>query len=167
MQNVSVAPMSRKRIREFALEIRKSLGFKEIYEFPIVEFIEWYLPKMGLEYEIKPVCEMNDTYGLTNTGNATLCLREDVYEGAVRGNPRDRFTLCHELGHFLLHTPDRVSFARGDIPTYCNAEWQANTFAGEILAPYNLVCCMTPDEIACKCKMSYQAATIQYQSCRK
>lgn len=27
-------------------------------------------------------------------------LLQDVYNRAVKGNARDRFTLCHELGHF-------------------------------------------------------------------
>ena len=135
--------------------------------FPDSSIYRMVLTATGAECEILTVSEMCDTYGLTNTKKNTLLIREDVYLGAIAGNPRDRFTLCHELGHFLLHTPDRVSFARGEIPAYRNPEWQANTFAGELMAPYNLTCCMSVEEIMSKCGMSRQAAEIQYKSFRK
>lgn len=167
MEKVSVEPMSRKSIRQLVMEFRKLFGLENSLFFPIVQFVEWCLPELGLDFELLDVCEMEDTYGLTNTNKNTLYIREDVYIGAVNDNPRDRFTLCHELGHFLLHTPDRVSFARGDIPAYRNPEWQANTFAGELMAPYGLTYNLTADEIAEKCGMSKQAAKIQYDSFRK
>ncbi len=132
MENVSVVPMSRLAIRKLVMEFRKLFGLEDVLYFPIVRFIEWCLPQLGLEYEVLSISEMRDTYGLTNTKKNTLLIREDVYLGAIDGNPRDRFTLCHELGHFILHTPDRVSFARGEIPAYRDPEWQANTFAGEL-----------------------------------
>ena len=56
-----------------------------------------------------------------------------------------------------------MSYARGDVPRYCNPEWQANTFAGELMAPYDLVKDMSPDEIARTCGMSKQAAEIQFK----
>ena len=167
MENVSVVPMSRLAIRKLVMEFRKLFGLEDVLYFPIDRFIEWCLPQLGLEYEVLSISEMRDTYGLTNTKKNTLLIREDVYLGAIDGNPRDRFTLCHELGHFILHTPDRVSFARGEIPAYRDPEWQANTFAGEIMAPYNLTCCMSVEEIMDKCGMSRQAAEIQYKSFRK
>ena len=167
MENVSVEPMSRKSIRNIVMEFRKLFGLENTLFFPIVEFIEWCLPELGLDFEILDVCEMRDTYGLTNMDKNTLYIREDVYIGAKKGVPRDRFTLCHELGHALLHTPDRVSFARGEIPAYRDPEWQANTFAGELMAPYSLTRNMSPQEISDKCGMSLQAAKIQYDSFRK
>lgn len=160
MKNVAVKPMSRKSIRALAMEFRKLFGLENELYFPVVPFIEWCMPILGLEYEVVEIGEMGNTYGLTNTGDNTLRIREDVYEGAIKGNPRHRFTLCHELGHFILHTPDRVSFARGEVPAYQDPEWQANTFAGELMAPYNLTCCMSVEEIMRACGMSKTAAEI-------
>ena len=145
MDNVSASPMSRKSIRNLVDKFRHILGLENILYFPIVPFIEWCLPEPGMNYEILTVSEMDDTYGLTNTKENVLFIREDVYLRAINGNPRDRFTLCHELGHFLLHTPDRISFARGDIPAYRDPEWQANTFAGELMAHYRLTKHMSID----------------------
>lgn len=167
MESIAVIPMSRKSIRMYVHEFRKACGMEKEIFFPIVEFIEWVLPMLGFDFEIVSVCEMEKAYGITYTGAKIMKIREDVYEGAINGNPRDRFTLCHELGHFLLHTPERVSFARGTIPVYMTPEWQANVFAGELMAPYDLVRNMSKAEIADKCGMSYEAASIQYEEYRK
>ncbi len=167
MQKVSVEPMSRKSIREFAKGLRNLFGLEKTLYFPIVQFIEWILPEMGLDYEYVSAAEMGDAYGVTYTRKGIMQIREDVYERAINGNPRDRFTLCHELGHFLMHSPERVSFARGDVPTYMDPEWQANAFAGELMAPYDLVKGMSSSEIASKCGMSVMAAQVQYNNYHK
>lgn len=167
--NIAAEPMSRRKIREMTRKLRELLGFDTQTFFPIVHFIEWILanPEDGVELEIVEPSEMEDMYGVTNTGKNVMRIRSDVYERAVKGNPRDRFTLCHELGHYFLHQPDSMSYARGEIPKYRQPEWQANTFAGELMAPYHLVNEMSIDEIMENCGMSRQAATIQYQQYHK
>lgn len=167
MEKVSVAPMSRKNLRDFAWKFRQIFGMENELNFPIVKFIEWILPILGFDYEIVSEKELGNAYGVTHTGMKVMKIREDVYDKAVEGDPRHRFTLAHELGHFLLHTPDRVSFARGDVPAYMNPEWQANVFAGELLAPCGLVKGMTVYEIVDKCGMSFTAAQIQYNEYHK
>ncbi len=167
MQKVSVEPMSRKSIRELAKKFRELFQMEDTLYFPIVSFIEWVLPELGLNYEYVSVQEMGDAYGVTHTRKGIMKIREDVYERAIKGNPRDRFTLCHELGHFLMHAPDRVSFARGEVPAYMDPEWQANAFAGELMAPYELVKDMNVLEIADKCGMSVMAAQVQYNNYHK
>jgi len=167
--NIRAIPLSRKDIRNITMKIRETCGMEKELYFPIVEFIEWGLgdPENNFNYEIVPEREMKDIYGTTNTVCNVMKIREDVYNGAVKGMPRDRFTLCHELGHFFLHQPSLVSYARGDIPMYCQPEWQANTFAAELMAPYHLVQNMSSDDIAVKCGMSKKAATIQYNTYQK
>ena len=110
---------------------------------------------------------MQDTYGTTNTGKNVMLIRSDVYDKAVLGSARDRFTLCHELGHYLLHQPESISYARGTVPAYRNPEWQANTFAAELMAPANMVKNMSIEEIMEECGMSRQAAAIQYNLIHK
>lgn len=169
--NVAAEPLSRIMIRKIAWEIRKLAGCDKIIYFPIVHFIEWVLANpendMGMEFEIVEPYEMQDTYGTTNTGSNAMQIRSDVYDRAVLGSARDRFTLCHELGHYLLHQPEAISYARGNIPVYRNPEWQANTFAAELMAPQILVKDMSIDEIMENCGMSRQAATIQYHEIHK
>ena len=91
-------------------------------------------------------------------------IREDVYINASNDIGRDRFTLAHEVGHFILHGEGRVALARTNeenIPAYRKPEWQANTFAGELLIPAHLIKGKSEDNIAEICKVSLQAARIQ------
>lgn len=165
--NLCGVSLSREKIREIARFIRKECKLEDVTYFPILRFFDWYLPEIDPDFKfiIVPVSEMRDTYGLTNTVKHEIRIREDVYEGAYFGNPRHRFTMCHELGHYLLHQPEMISLPRGDVPKYRDPEWQANTFAGELMAPYDLVQGMPVEEIAEKCGMSIQAAKIQYNIC--
>ncbi len=53
-------------------------------------------------------------------------------------NPSDnqRWTLAHELGHYVLHRDEGVHFTDGIFcGTEADAEWQANRYASEILMP--------------------------------
>ena len=118
--NVAADPMSRASIRKLTKKLRELAGCDKREFFPIVRFIEWILanPDNGIDLEIVDPDEMQDTYGTTNTGSNIMRIRSDVYDGAVKGDPRHRFTLCHEVGHYFLHQPDSVSFARGKIPIF-------------------------------------------------
>lgn len=168
--NIAATALSRKDIRELAKYVRKISGYEKYTYFPIVEFIELVLgdpDNSDFNYEIVEPWEMEDMYGNTNTSTNVMKIRKDVYEKAIQGVPRDRFTLCHELGHYLLHQPENMSYPRGSIPKYCQPEWQANTFAGELMAPYSLVKDMNIDEIVKNCGMSRQAAAIQYNEYHK
>ena len=160
--NVAALPMSRRAIRDYAMGVRKILGMENQEFFPIVEVIE-YLDHIGagLEFHVEPDSDMGDLYGFTSTKNGIIRIRESVYNGAVEGNPRDRFTLAHELGHYLLHTPDRVSFTRGSHPIYQDPEWQANVFAAELLSPVCMLKGMTIEQIVDSFKVSYECAEIQ------
>lgn len=164
--NIRAIPLSRQEIRKLTILLRKSFGLEKQLYFPVVKFIEWVLgdPRNDFDYIIVSEDEMQDTYGTTNTINNIIKIREDVYNGACQGIPRHRFTLCHELGHFILHQPKYVSHARGNIPIYCQPEWQANTFAAELMAPFDLVKNMTSGEISEKCGISKEAAEIQFKN---
>lgn len=160
---VSASPRSRQLLRKIARNIRELLDMENELYFPIVQVIELLAAdeEEEFDYEIVSDGEMTDTYGTTNTASNIMKIRQKVYEGAIKGNPRDRFTLCHEFGHWLLHQPESVSFARGEIPTYCDPEWQANTFAAELLIPYYLVQGMSIEDIVESCGVSYTCADIQ------
>ena len=73
-----------------------------------------------------------------------------VFERACNGYGRDRLTMAHELGHLLLHRVESITLARedGDISPYKDPEWQANAFAGELLAPYEYIKDMSIIDIA-------------------
>ena len=165
MPNTRAVAMSRNKIAEIAQIVRSVVELDDTLYFPVVHFIEIMAAEDSIDfnYELVEVNELAGTYATTNTSENVMYIREDVYKRAVKGNPRDRFTLCHEIGHYFLHRPETISNARGEVPRYCDPEWQADAFAGELMAPRNLIKGMTSKEIAEECGMSMTAADIQYK----
>ena len=166
MSDIAVPPMSKDNIKDIVNKFRETIGFSDELYFPIVYFLEYCLQDLGYRMEIVEDHELNEAYAITYPNEKLLKIRESVYVGAVKENPRDRFTLAHELGHIILHPIERVGdlkLARinDSIPIYRNPEWQANTFAGELLAPSRLITGMDEKEISEKCKISLQAAKIR------
>lgn len=162
-----VRPRSKAEIRKIAARLRKITGFEETKKFPIVQFIEWIIgdPDGEYNFEIVGLSEMDDKYAVTDLKAGIIKIREDVYKRAIEGSPRDLFTLFHEVGHFVLHPPGEVMFARGDVPAYQDPEWQANCFAAELMAPYSLARGMSAEQIVENFGMSLQAAMIRSKEC--
>jgi Zn-dependent peptidase ImmA (M78 family) len=163
-------PTSRMKIRNFANGIREYLEWYDEKYFPVVEFLELVIPQLepDFSYEIVPVEEMKHQYGLTYPDKKLICLREDVYEKAAEGTARDRFTIAHEIGHYFMHRPGELVLARNQnkekIPAYQDPEWQANTFAGELLAPPQIITGLTAKEISLCCGVSLDVAKIQLKN---
>ena len=99
---------------------------------------------------------------------ARVLIREDVYEGAYRDDPKSRFTVAHEIGHLCLHweypmprlPPESPVLLRSRIKR--RVENEANLFASFFLMPravalkYN-----KPSRLANVCRVSELAASIR------
>lgn len=175
--SIRVRGRSRAEIQRLAERFRELMcldGTSAKDPFPIVNVIETLAAPIDSDDDPLfnfEVCEdsnpsLKGAYALYDSVKQTMYVRESVYDGAVYGVPRDRFTLAHELGHCLLGHGTDYKFARADsdIPAYENPEWQANTFASMLLIPRHEISGMLPWEIAKKYKVSYQAAEIALQS---
>ncbi|MFS2011218.1 ImmA/IrrE family metallo-endopeptidase [Azospirillum sp. CT11-132] len=136
------APLSRARIRQNASDIRELFGFSKTPRFPLLHVIENLLPQAFPEstFEVVDPAEMKGMYAEALPAAASIRIRNDVYMRAVSGSPRDNFTLAHELGHLVLHMDHRLQrlSAPLKLKPYLDPEWQANTFAGELLVPLEL-----------------------------
>lgn len=156
-------PLSRYNIRCVAGLFRKFMGDK--YYFDIIKFLEHKLPIIDPDFTLEIVedTELVGAYAAACPYEHLIKVRESVYEGAIKGNGRDRFTLCHELGHYIFHKPENVSFLRAnrEIEAYRNPEWQANTFAGELLVPAQAAIEYSIEDIVRRCCVSYTVAEIQ------
>lgn len=168
-QDYRVPSLNRRDIRTLTHQIRSMLSITNLH-FPIMEFVEFGLPSLIDDYElsIMPIEDMPGTHGLTIPQESKIILREDIYEGALNGNGRDRMTVAHELGHLLMHK--NISFARSmpnvRIRAFESSEWQAKCFSGELLIPANkreILLNMTPIEVAQVCGVSLEAAEYQLQ----
>lgn len=162
-------PASRIQIQDFVRDLRKLIGYEFILNLPIVNLMENVLPTIfpNFNYVIAPKEDMENKHGETRPDNEVICIREDVYIGACTGNGRDRMTIAHEIGHLLLHKKSTVSLCRLDpqnkeiFKIYENPEWQADVFAGELLAPSYLIYNLSPDEIHKQANISKAAAYTQ------
>ena len=161
-------PLYRKNIRLMALKFREIFGIENELYIDVVRFLEFVLLRIGINFMIVENDEMEEE-ALTIPSEMLIKIREDVYEGAVSGVGRYRFTIMHEIGHIFLHTEDSICLARGkdNVEVYRDPEWQADAFAGEFLVPSHLTKNMSPAEISIKCGVSLQAATYQKRKQKK
>ena len=68
-----------------------------------------------------------------------VAISPECYGNMLRGFPRMLFTVCHEIGHLVLHRAElvspRASIAATPLPPYATTEWQASAFAIAFIAP--------------------------------
>ena len=166
--STKVRPRSRQNIRDMANQIRRDFRLDNKKALDIVKFLELASFYMEFDYEIVEDREMKSNYAETDLSNDVIRIRESVYLRARQGSPRDRFTVAHEIGHYVLHK-GKVLLCRSDekIKPYEHPEWQANTFAGEFLVPYEEAIFMTESEIAETYKVSKEVSEIQKKVAHK
>ena len=170
-RGIVVPPMSTDSLRRFAERIRDVFVTEEQIEFPIMNVLEFQLSKILPDFfiDIETADVMGDDEGRVLAGSNAITLREDVYEGACKGNRRDRFTACHEFAHFLMHRDIKFARARGDDDKiYTDSEWQADEFAGTLMmSPRHLQLFSDAEAAAEICNMNPAAARVMWSKYRK
>lgn len=169
----SAKPIGRAEIRKLTRKVRQVLGIEKAY-FPIVQAVEFALDDLapGFIYAYPPQSDkrMGQNHGLTIPAKKELLVREDIYRGAANGNPRDRMTIAHELGHAILHGETQLARlpAGSQVPPYMDPEWQAKAFAGELLVDIRFALeCRSVTEIMEMFVVSRPAAEIQWREIKK
>jgi transcriptional regulator with XRE-family HTH domain len=160
-----VPPKSAAVLRNNAEKVRSVFIDDNQVMFPIIDVLEFRLHKIVAEFEfqVRTREEMGDDEGSVPAGGNSLWLREDVYERACRGVGRDRFTACHELAHFLMHSHMQFARVRSDAPIFQDSEWQADCFAGALLMSRRHTSQFsTADEASVACGMSMSAGRYQW-----
>lgn len=165
---MKATPLSNKIICNFAKQIRKLLGLKEYSPVDICAVLEIAMPLLDSDfnYSVRHKDDMLvDAHAYTNQDENEIVIMDKIYDRAIAGFGRDRMTIAHELGHYLLHNKQVCVLTRvydGEIvKTFEDPEWQANAFAGEFLCPAEFTKDLTVDEIACKFGVSIDAAKTQ------
>ncbi len=165
-----VPPTSAAKIEQASALVRQFFCPDGMEYVDIIRILErLHLFNDRYSFEVLDRTEMFTDEGRVVPSSLTLYLRADVYEKACQGDARSRFTACHELGHLWLH--HEVTFARARLdsdPIYCDAEWQADVFAGSFMMPRELVAGRTDvAELAKRFGMSNQAVTVLLSKYRK
>lgn len=127
-------------IEAVASKVRRGFRLEEEAKFPAIDLLERIMDhKLSwVSLRIGTHSSMDGAEGFTDPLGKFIELRSDVYEGAWASEPRSRFTVAHELGHWFMHT--NVPLARAPLDTkiasYRLSEPQANRFAAELLMPW-------------------------------
>lgn len=165
-----VQPLSAQSIKDKARTVRdKFFNLAPTDAIDLVKVLEHTLHQCKVTFEVREIHEMPDVEGWTNPDAALIILREDVYDALCDStNPRhnrSRFTAAHELGHLFLH--EGVTFARGSLPTHKHfedSEWQADTFAAELLMPTEQCIGLSIEQIQAQFQVGYLAAKNKFNS---
>ena len=172
MQTYVAQPCSRRDLRRLAMGIRLKLGLEDSLYFPVVQLLELMsaiFPRFHFEIvedgELPP-----GVHADTDVENHIVRIMQSVYDGACAGSGRDRMTIAHEIGHYLLLCVwgfrFQRNFAGNAVPTCQDPEWQAKCFAGELLVAAHLTGHMSPKAIAVVCGVSLLAAQTQWRKLR-
>ncbi|MGJ7544338.1 ImmA/IrrE family metallo-endopeptidase [Variovorax sp. LT1R16] len=70
---------------------------------------------------------------------ATIMLTSQTYQAARRNDPRTRFTIFHELGHFMLQHTKTLPRKNVEAKAYIDSEWQADQFSAEMTMPLKVI----------------------------
>jgi hypothetical protein len=166
--STKVSPRSKRNIQDLAQSLRDSLGINCL-QLPIVVIYEALQHIDDLDLEVVEDWHLPSEEAVTYPDLKTIQVRESVYDSAYAGDPRSRFTLAHELGHYLMHRDQNASFSRsGSHKIYCDCEWQADRFASELLIDRRLFKAdWTVQEVMEKFKASQKAAEIALHDKKK
>lgn len=161
---IKVKPRSRRNIRNIVNTLKEKWGLKG-KRIEILKFLEIIVSLIEYDYEIVEDYQLKTNYAEFDSTEKVIRIRESVYNGAAVGNTRDRFTVAHEIGHMILHSfmNADIKFCRVNdvVKSYEDIEWQANTFAAELLVDSEDVKKLTVEEIVEKYGVSKMVAEIQ------
>lgn len=169
MSDYIVEAKSREDLRNLARQFRKILQLDNVLYFPIVELLDVMSEIFnGFSYEIVEDDTFADNiHADTDIKTGHIRIKESVYERACKGEGRDRMTIAHEIGHYFTICVCGFKLTRNFNYTktnaFCDPEWQAKCFAGELMVAAHLVQDMNEYEIAECCGVSYDAARVQYK----
>ncbi len=167
MEEYIIEPRTRKELRELTYEFRRELGFEKQIYFPVVEVLEKFPILYGIDYEVIDDCDVSkDVHAYSDIAEKKIYIKESVYNGACEGIGRDRMSIAHEFGHSLTICICKFKIEKyeGQVPraAFRCPEWQAKCFAGELLVPAYLTKGFSKEEIAVRCGVSAEAASVQY-----
>lgn len=160
--------LSEEFIEKAAHDFRRRLGLEGVLAPCMFNVLEAFQQRgRKFSFRIATVGELGQGEALMDEAADTLIVRESVMEDVRAGRERARFTIAHELGHYLLgHKGMKERTQR--LTAYPTArdrieEEEANVFASFFLVPTLLAIDGTcPEDIAMRFQVSPSAAEIAF-----
>jgi len=168
-----MARKSEETIQKAAGKPREKLGLSKVLTIDMYAVLE-ALPKIAPKFSFRPAlaAEMGEDEAVMDDDTHTLTARECVLEDAKEGKPRARFTIAHELGHYLLgHEGRRRRNSNKEVyagPRERIEEQEADLFASYLLVPNHLAQDVTCAEDISLCfRVSSMVAEIAFERVAK
>ncbi len=162
-EGFAVPPMRKVEIRAHAVNARNVLNLGD-RRIDIPRLLDRLSADFGVNYDV-----IDEHSGVLPRGveacyvpeARTLYISAPIFSEMSYGGQRAVFTLGHELGHIVLAHQRTLNRRQGQLPIFCNSEWQANCFAAEFTMPASVITAYhlhTPDLIAERFGVSREAA---------
>jgi predicted transcriptional regulator len=98
---------------------------------------------LGVQYEIQERGHEACVFVDANTKQLVVCVSSSTYDGLEQNDARAAFTVCHEIGHVVMHEAELRAASREPAlfarerqhRIFEDSEWQANCFAAAMLMP--------------------------------
>ncbi len=174
--DIFVDGLSTREIEAKALAWREAFGEHLSWSPDLLRILEHKLPSLYTDFAliVRPTSSMINVEAYTQFMPPQIVISDRVYEEAHNLIPRARWTLAHELGHFVLHEaiskPRALTQNRSSIikRAYNSAEWQAHKFAAHFLMPEHIASqFQSVEELAQGCNVSLTAARKRFKEIRR
>jgi Zn-dependent peptidase ImmA (M78 family) len=161
--------LSEDTIEKKAEELRTKLGLEAVLAPCMSNVLENFQRRArNFSFRTANSGELGQGEALMDEAAHTLIIRESVLDDAKAGRERARFTVAHELGHYLLghkgmkertQRPTAYPTARDRIE-----ETEANFFASYFLVPTRLAWdASSPEDIAMRFQVSAPVADLAFE----
>lgn len=186
---VEVSPRSIGNIESAAAHVRKVLRLGKagrICGWKLFDSLEDFKidDEIGIDCQVMSMRPEGITKYLEEESKVLVVVSESTLSRLEADDPRGLFTLGHEIGHAVLHardlirmgamSTDEVALARErTYKVYCDSEWQANTFAAELIMPHAGVVALAKgrrlraDDLERKFNASHSAAELRLKKLRE
>ncbi len=167
-------PLSKEKIRSYAMQVRKFLKLEPRDRINAAKLLD-VLSELWKEYGFRYIVLMDKDprFGTkeeatTDITTGVIYIKESVMKDACcHKYKRANFTICHEIGHFVLHRMlggvNLTRLATTKKPKiYEDTEWQADTFASEFLMPAEAAKMMSSEEIRKTYCVSRRCTQVRY-----
>lgn len=161
---IKCSPTSKKKLASLAIEFRKKFNVIGVI-FPVMEIVDKLHCDGLLNLEVLEDDDLifnENQLAFYELNSNTMYVKLSVYIEALNNIGRSRFTLAHELSHYLLLYVLKFNTEEtdGEIKAYEDPEWQANYLAGELLAPTACTKGFSVDDYIEKCLLSEECAIV-------
>ena len=168
ISNFITESMSRINIRNIVREFRKFLNINLDEYIDVVRLLDILSTRFDdFSYEIVPNNFFpKKVFATTDIRTGHIMIKQEIYDKACDGDGFSRFTIAHEIGHFILLYLYGFKLTKSLVnvnkKAYKDPEWQAECFAGEFLMGYDVARNFSVNELKNKCGVSLKAARYQF-----